>query len=70
MAGNNQYFRAKMPKGGTAMFAFFALAGDFGAAIGPAMVGSIADVVGGNLKTGLLFATVFSVLMIGSYHSH
>jgi MFS-type transporter involved in bile tolerance (Atg22 family) len=54
----------KCPKGGTAMFAFLALAGDLGAAVGPAMVGGIADAVGGNLKTGLLFATVFPAVMI------
>jgi MFS-type transporter involved in bile tolerance (Atg22 family) len=46
------------------MFAFLALAGDLGAAAGPSMVGSIADAVGGNLKTGLLFATSFPAIMI------
>lgn len=54
----------KCPRGGTAMFAFLALAGDLGAAVGPSMVGSIADAVGGNLKTGLLFATLFPSIMI------
>ena len=54
----------KCPKGGTAMFAFLALAGDLGATVSPAMVGSIADAVGGNLKTGLIFATLFPVAMI------
>ncbi len=54
----------KCPKGGTAMFAFLALAGDLGAAIGPGMVGGIADAAGGNLKTGLVFATVFPVILI------
>ena len=54
----------KCPKGGTAMFAFLALAGDLGAALGPAMVGGIADSAGGNLKTGLLVATVFPLCMI------
>lgn len=53
----------KCPKGGTAMFAFLALAGDLGAAIGPVMVGSIAEAVGG-LKTGLLFATIFPTILI------
>lgn len=52
------------PKGGTAMFAFLALAGDLGAAAGPTAVGGIADAVGGNLKTGLLFAALFPVIMI------
>ena len=46
------------------MFAFLALAGDLGAMVSPAMVGGIADATGGNLKTGLLFATVFPIVMI------
>lgn len=54
----------KCPKGGTAMFAFLALAGDLGATVSPAMVGGIADAVGGDLKTGLLFATTFPVILI------
>ena len=54
----------KCPRGGTAMFAFLALAGDLGAMVSPAMVGGIADATGGNLKTGLLFATVFPIVMI------
>ncbi len=54
----------KCPRGGTAMFAFLALAGDMGAALGPAMVGGIADAAGSGLKTGLLFATVFPAVMI------
>ena len=53
----------KCPKGGTAMFAFLALAGDLGATVSPAMVGGIAEAVGGDLKTGLLFATVFPIVM-------
>ena len=54
----------KCPRGGTAMFAFLALAGDLGAAVGPAMVGTIADAAGGNLKTGLLFASAFPIILI------
>lgn len=54
----------KCPGGGTALFAFLALAGDLGAAAGPTMVGGIADAVGGNLKTGLLFAVIFPAVMI------
>ncbi len=54
----------KCPKGGTAMFAFLALAGDLGAMVSPTMVGGIADAVGGNLKTGLLVATIFPTIMI------
>ena len=54
----------KCPRGGTAMFAFLALAGDFGATVSPAMVGVVADAVGGNLKSGLFFAAVFPLIMI------
>ena len=52
------------PKGGTAMFAFLALAGDFGAMAGPAVVGNISELINGNLKTGLLVATVFPVILV------
>lgn len=52
------------PRGGTAMFAFLALAGDLGAAVSPTLVGSISDRVGGNLKVGLLVATVFPIILV------
>lgn len=52
------------PKGGTAMFAFLALAGDLGAMVSPAMVGGISEMAGGNLKTGLLAATLFPVILV------
>ena len=54
------------PKGGTAMFAFLALAGDLGATVSPAVVGNISDITGGNLKTGLLAATVFPIILVVS----
>ena len=56
----------KCPRGGTAMFAFLALAGDLGATVSPTMVGSLSEMAGGNLKTGLLVATLFpGILVIG-----
>lgn len=54
----------KCPRGGTAMFAFLALAGDLGATISPTMVGSVSNMTGGNLKIGLLVATVFPLILI------
>ena len=54
----------KCPSGGTAMFAFLALAGDLGATASPAIVGGISNFVGGNLKAGLLVATTFPLLLI------
>lgn len=52
------------PRGGTAMFAFLALAGDLGATVSPAMVGGLSEIAGGNLKTGLLVAAVFPVILV------
>jgi MFS family permease len=52
------------PKGGTAMFALLALGGDLGGSAGPAVVGGISGVFGGDLKAGLLAAAVFPVLLI------
>ena len=46
------------------MFAFLALAGDLGGTVSPAMVGSISELAGGNLKTGLLAATIFPVVLV------
>ncbi|MBR1953307.1 MAG: MFS transporter [Lentisphaeria bacterium] len=53
----------KCPGGGTAMFAFLALAGDLGASAGPVLVGKVAEATGENLKNGLLAATIFPVCM-------
>ena len=54
----------KCPRGGTVMFALLALAGDLGGSVGPSLVGSVSSMADGNLKTGLLTATVFPVLLI------
>lgn len=52
------------PRGGTAMFAFLALAGDLGATVSPAMVGTLSEMAGGKLKTGLLVATIFPIILV------
>lgn len=52
------------PQGGTAMFAFLALAGDLGATVSPVMVGKISDIAGGELKSGLLAASIFPILLV------
>ncbi len=54
----------KCPRGGTAMFAFLALAGDFGGMASPSVVGTLSEMAGGNLKTGLLFASVFPIILV------
>ncbi len=55
---------AKMPKGGTAMFAILALAGDLGCCSGPTLVGFVSGAAGDSILTGLLAAAVFPILMI------
>ena len=52
------------PRGGTAMFAFLALAGDLGATVSPTMVGTLSEMAGGDLKTGLLAATAFPAILV------
>lgn len=53
-----------MRNGGTAMFALLALMGDLGGSVGPAVVGSVSQMCGDNLKMGVLAAIIFPVLMI------
>ena len=61
---------ARIPTGGTAMFAYLALAGDLGCSSGPTLVGMVAGAFQDNLSVGLLFAIIFpTVLIIGSLAS-
>lgn len=52
------------PKGGTAMFALLAVAGDLGCSAGPSVVSSAAALFDGQIKAGLLAATVFPMLLV------
>ena len=54
----------KCPLGGTAMCAFLALAGDLGAMVSPALVGSLSEMAGGDLKAGLLAGTAFPLVLV------
>ena len=51
-------------RGGTAMFALLALAGDLGCSSGPSLVGAVAEAAGGDLKVGILVAMVFPVALL------
>lgn len=53
---------AKSLKGGTAMFALLALAGDLGCTAGPTLVGLTSGAFNDNLKFGILFASIFPIL--------
>ena len=55
---------AKLPKGGTALFAFLALAGDLGGAAGPAIVGSVSHLIGENIQAGILAGIFFPIVLV------
>ena len=55
---------AGIRNGGTLMFALFALAGDLGCGGGPTFVGMVASRFSDNLRKGILFATVFPILLL------
>ncbi len=51
-------------RGGTALFALLALAGDLGCSAGPAVVGVVSEAMGANLRMGLLAAVVFPAALL------
>ncbi len=53
-----------LPGGGTAMYAFMALAGDLGCSSGPTVVGMVAEAFGGDLRRGIAVAMVFPLVML------
>lgn len=55
---------ARCPRGGTAMFALLALAGDLGCSTGPTLVGVISNNTGGSISAGLVAAVAFPVFLI------
>jgi hypothetical protein len=55
---------ASLPRGGTALFALLALAGDLGCSSGPTVVGFVASAFGDNLQRGILFGTLFPALLL------
>ena len=53
-----------IPKGGTAMFALLALAGDLGGAVGPAIIGNVSQRAGVNLQAGVLAGIGFPIVLV------
>ena len=53
-----------LPRGGTALFALLALAGDSGCSGGPTLVGMISGALSGGLKSGLPFAAIFPATLV------
>ena len=54
----------KLPKGGTALFTFLALAGDMGGAAGPAIVGNVSQLMGESIQAGVLAGICFPILLV------
>jgi len=55
---------AGLTRGGTAMFALMALAGDLGCSGGPTLVGMVSSALGDDLKRGILAGIVFPILLL------
>lgn len=55
---------ADLRRGGTAMFAFLALAGDLGCSGGPTLVGFVSGLFGEDLRKGIFAALIFPVLLL------
>lgn len=55
---------ARIPGGGTALFALLALAGDLGGMLGPSFVGLFSESGGNGIQGGLLAASVFPLLLV------
>lgn len=52
------------PAGGATLFGVLALAGDIGCTTGPALVGFVASFFGNQLRTGLLVACIFPIILL------
>ena len=54
----------RIPRGGTALFALLAMAGDLGGALGPSLVGAVSQQSGDSLQAGLLAGSVFPLVLV------
>ena len=54
----------RLPRGGTALFALLAMAGDLGGALGPSLVGAVTQQAGDNLQSGMLVGSVFPLVLV------
>ena len=54
----------RMPRGGTAMFALLAMAGDLGGAFGPSLAGVVTQACGDNLQKGMLAGSIFPLVLV------
>jgi fucose permease len=64
--GTISFISPRLPRGGTALFAFLAMAGDLGGAFGPGLVGAVSQQTGDSLQSGMLAGSVFPLVLIVS----
>lgn len=55
---------ARMPSGGTALFALLAMGGDLGASIGPSVIGIFTQNATDNMRAGMLAGIAFPIILI------
>lgn len=55
---------ARIPTGGTALFALLALAGDMGGTLGPSLVGLCTKSSENDIQSGILAASIFPVMLV------
>ena len=55
---------AKLPLGGTALFALLAMAGDLGGALGPGLVGWVTGRAGDDLRAGMGVGCIFPIMLM------
>ncbi len=56
----------RLPRGGTALFAMLAMAGDLGGGFGPSLVGTVTQQAGDNLQMGMLTGCVFPLVLVAA----
>ena len=54
----------RLPRGGTALFALLAMAGDLGGAFGPSLVGGVTQRFGDSMRAGMLAGAVFPAVLV------
>ena len=55
---------SRLPKGGTALFALLALAGDTGGTLGPSLVGIATKSAENGIQSGILAASIFPAILV------
>ena len=56
----------RLPRGGTALFAMLAMAGDLGGSAGPSLVGAVTQRAGERLQSGMLAGSIFPLMLVAA----